>query len=142
MRHLLTVAGLMMSAALGLLPAIEPDAPPAFTGAPGVPGQGFEAAWLGELWAPEGKLRIFVRLFETDGRLTGSIDSLDEHVRNLKVQTALALGRQLQFELSHPKATFHGELNADGSELTGRWKQDGIESWLVLQRLTGHPAKR
>lgn len=142
MRHLLIVAGLLLTACLSPGTAIEPDSPPAPRGAPGVPGQGFAAAWLGELWAPEGKLRVFVRLFETDGRLTGSIDSLDEHVRNLEVQTALALGRQLQFELSHPKATFHGELNADGSELTGRWKQDGKESWLVLQRLSGHPGKR
>jgi hypothetical protein len=141
MRHLL-ICGLLWTAALGSLPAVEPDSPPVFTGMPGVPGQGFEAAWLGELWAPSGKIRLFVRLFQTDGRLTGSIDSLDEHVKNLEIQSALTFGPQLQFELSQPRATFEGRMNAEGSELTGRWKQDGQESWLVLRRLAGHPGKR
>lgn len=141
MRHFL-ICGLLFTATLGPLQAIEPDSPPIFTGTPGVPGEGFEAAWLGELWAPEGKLRLFVRLFETDGRLTGSMDSLDEYVRNLEIHSALAFGKQLRFELAQPKATFEGQMNADGSELTGRWKQDGKESWLVLRRLAGHPAKR
>ena len=109
---------------------------------PGVPGKGFEAAWLGELWAPSGKLRVFVRLFETDGRLTGSMDSLDERVKNMEIQSALTVGPQVRFELSRPKATFDGQLNAEGSELTGRWKQDGKDSWLVLRRLEGHPGKR
>ena len=113
-----------------------------FTGLPGVPGEGFEAAWLGELWAPAGKLRVFVRLFEADGRLTGSLDSLDEGVKDIEIQSALAFGPQLRFELSQPRATFEGRLNDEGSELTGRWKQDGEESWLVLRRLEGHPAKR
>ncbi|MDA0205356.1 MAG: hypothetical protein O2795_08420 [Acidobacteria bacterium] len=141
MRHIL-IAGLLFSAALGSLQAIEPDSPPIFTGMPGVPGNGFEAAWLGELWAPSGKLRVFVRLFEADGRLTGSMDSLDERVKNMEIQSALTFGPQLRFELSRPEATFEGQLNAEGSELTGRWKQDGKESWLVLRRLEGHPGKR
>jgi hypothetical protein len=109
---------------------------------PGLPGGGFEAAWLGELWGPSGKLRVFVRLFETDGRLTGSMDSSDQRVKNMEIQSALAFGPQLRFELSQPKATFEGRLNPEGSELTGRWKQDGEESWLVLRRLEGHPGKR
>jgi hypothetical protein len=141
MRYFL-ICVLLLTAALGSLPAIEPDSPPIFTGMPGVPGQGFEAAWLGELWAPEGKRRVFVRLFDTDGGLTGSMDSLDERVKNLEIQAALAFGRQLRFELAQPKATFEGQMNAEGSELTGRWKQDGKECWLVLRRLSGHPGKR
>lgn len=141
MRHFL-ICGLLLTAALSSLPAIEPDSPPQFTGTPGVPGQGFEAAWLGEIWAHEGKVRVFVRLFEEDGRLTGSMDSLDEHVRNLEIHSALGFGKHLQFELSRPTASFQGQMNADGSELSGRWKQDGQESWLVLRRLSGHPGKR
>ena len=136
------IAGLLFIAAFGSLRAIETDSPPVFTGLPGVPGEGFEAAWLGDLWAPAGKLRVFVRLFETDGRLTGSLDSLDEGVKDIEIQSALAFGPQLRFELSQPRATFEGRLNDEGSELTGRWKQDGEESWLVLRRLEGHPAKR
>ena len=141
MRQILIV-GLLLTAAVGSLPAIEPDSPPVFTGMPGVPGHGFEAAWLGELWAPAGKLRVFVRLFEKDGRLTGSLDSLDEYVKNIEIYSAFAFGDQLHFELSQPKADFEGRLNSDGSELTGRWRQDGEESWLVLRRLEGHPGKR
>ncbi len=141
MRHFL-ICGLLWTAALGSLPAIELDSPPIFTGMPGLPGRGFEAAWLGELWAPAGKLRVFVRLFEEDGRLTGSMDSLDEHVKNLEIQSALAFGTQIRFELAHPAATFEGRLNPEGSELVGKWKQDGKESWLILRRLEGHPGKR
>jgi hypothetical protein len=136
------ISGLLLTASIGSLPAIEPDSPPVFTGLPGVPGDGFEAAWLGELWAPGGKLRVFVRLFETDGRLTGSLDSLDEHVKDLEIQSASAFGPQIRFELSQPAATFEGHLNSDGSELVGKWKQDGKESWLILRRLGGHPGKR
>lgn len=140
--RLVLICGLLWTAALGVLPAVEPDSPPVFTGLPGVPGEGFEAAWLGELWAPAGKMRVFVRLFQADDGLTGSMDSLDEHVKNLEIRSALSFGRELQFELSEPRATFQGRLNADGSELTGRWMQDGQESWLVLRRLSGHPGKR
>jgi hypothetical protein len=139
MRLLLIVAGLVLTAALVPLRAVEPYSTPALGG---TPGQGFDAAWLGEIWGPAGKLRVFVRLFEDDGRLTGSMDSLDERIRNLEIRSALAFGRQLQFELVPPKATFDGELNADGSELTGLWKQDGHESWVVLRRLAGRPGKR
>jgi hypothetical protein len=141
MRHIL-IAGLLFTAALGSLRAIEPDSPPVFTGMPGVPGDGFEAAWLGKLWSPSQKVRVFVRLFETAGRLTGSMDSLDERVKDMEIRSALAFGTQLRFELSQPKATFEGRLNPEGSELTGRWEQDGKESWLVLRRLEGHPGKR
>lgn len=136
------ICGLLLTASLGSLSAVEPNSPPIFIGTPGVPGQGFEAAWLGELWGPGGKMRVFVRLFQTDDGLTGSIDSLDEHVKNLEIRSTLAFGCELRFELFEPKATFEGRLNADGSELSGRWKQDGQESWLVLRRLAGHPGKR
>jgi hypothetical protein len=136
------ICGLLWTAALGSLPAVEPTSPPAFTDMPGVPGDGFEAAWAGELWTPAGKMRVFVRLFETGGTLTGSMDSLDEHVKNLEIRSALSFGRELQFDLSEPRATFQGRLNADGSELSGRWKQDGQESYLLLRRLSGHPGKR
>lgn len=137
------ICGLLLGAGLGSLPAVEPDPQPTFTDMPGVPGQGFKAAWLGELWTPAGKMRVFVRLFQSDaGVLTGSMDSLDENVRNIELHSTLAFGRRLQFEISQPRATFEGSLNADGSELSGRWKQDGKESWLVLRRLAGKPGKR
>ena len=125
--------------ALSPLAAVEPDEPSVLIG---VPGQGFEAAWLGELWAPSGKMRVFVRLFDTKGALSGSIDSLDERVRNLEIHSALAFGKTLQFELSRPRAIFHGQMSADGAEIIGRWMQDGQESVLVLRRLVGHPGKR
>lgn len=141
MRHFV-ICGLLLTAALGSMPAIEPDSSPVFTGVPGVAGQGFEAAWLGEILAPSGQLRVFVRLFEEDGRLTGSLDSLDEHVKNLEIQSALAFGSQIRFELAQPAATFEGHLNPEGSQLVGKWKQDGKESWLILRRLEGHPGKR
>jgi hypothetical protein len=62
MRHIL-IAGLLFTAALGSLRAIEPDSSPVLACMPGVPSDGFEAAGLGELWLPSGKLYIF----EMDG---------------------------------------------------------------------------
>jgi len=91
-----------------------------------VRNQGFEGTWLAEIVAPGNHVRVVLRIFGNDALLSdaASVEALQ----------ATADGTQLLLELSDPPATFEGTLQPEGSQIVGKWTQDGDPCWVVFRR--------
>ncbi len=95
-------------------------------------------AWEGNLKAGGAELRLVLHVEKVDGGLKASLDSPDQGAEGMKVDTIGLEGDALKFSMTRPKARFEGRLNADGSEIAGRWTQLG-ELPLTFRRID--PAK-
>lgn len=120
---------------------LEKKAPPveplAETPEKGVAGKGVAGKWQGSLKpAPVSELRLVVEVVaDAAGKLDGVMISLDQG--NIKVAlTNLVLeGTSLHFDAPSINGSFQGDLNADGSELEGEWRQMGRGMPLSFKRL-------
>lgn len=114
MKRLLSASGLLLlSSALALG---QPAEKPAATKGP----VGF---WEGALHVGAVKLRLAITITKTDDSFTGTMDSLDQGAKGIKIDQIKLTERKLRLELRSVKAVFEGELNADGTQLTGQWEQ-------------------
>ena len=90
--------------------------------------------WWGVLEvAPGARLRLAVHVAAgTDGKLTGTLDSLDQNVTGLPLANVSLAGDHLAFSLTVPVASFEGSWDATARSWRGAWQQGG-RSWpLVL----------
>jgi pimeloyl-ACP methyl ester carboxylesterase len=69
-----------------------------------------------------------------DGRLRARLDSPDQGVAGLPVDSVTLKGRTLRFGLKRPRCRFRGELGEGGDEIVGEWTQGGQKFPLVLRR--------
>jgi putative CocE/NonD family hydrolase len=91
--------------------------------------------WNGTLEAEGQKLRLVLHLKKNaDGKLTGAIDSPDQGANGIPLSAAEQTGSDVKLELAGIAAGYQGKLNADGTEITGEWKQGGAARPLVLKR--------
>lgn len=92
--------------------------------------------WEGKLKAGGGiEIRIVVNLFkEKDGTYTATMDSPDQSVMGLKVDTVSMDKDKLTFAIKLIKGEFSGKLNAAGTEVAGEWKQAGVTMPLTLKK--------
>ena len=90
-----------------------------------------------------GKLRVIVRVDrDADNSLHGSLESVDQgHVKLDFDNVSFDGKKSVQFELKKAGASYHAELNADGSQLTGTWQQGGAMVPLTLRRSDAPPPK-
>jgi hypothetical protein len=103
-------------------------------------GPGVEGNWLGTLNAGAVRLRIALKVAKApDNALSAKFTSLDQGGTELPVARIEQTGMTLKFELM-PGANFEGTLNAEGSEITGEWKQNGAKLPLVFRRTEKLPA--
>lgn len=94
-----------------------------------------EGEWNGALDAGGQKLRLRVKISKGSGdKLTGAIDSLDQGANNIPISSVEQSGNEVKLELAEIGASYHGTMNADGSEISGEWKQGGGALPLVLRR--------
>ncbi|HKQ77763.1 MAG TPA: alpha/beta fold hydrolase [Blastocatellia bacterium] len=88
-----------------------------------------EQVWQGVLDVGSAKLRLALRLAQSaDGKLTGSLDSPDQKVMGIPIDTISRQEQTLRFEMNLISASYEGKLNAAGTEITGAWSQQG-RSW-------------
>ena len=94
-------------------------------------------SWSGVMKVPGGELRLVVHLErDSEGRLSGTIDSPDQGVRGLVIAKAVYEGANLTLILNQPPARFVGTRKPDGS-IHGQWHQGGAQLPLVLKRGKG-----
>lgn len=95
---------------------------------PGITGE-----WSGTI---AGKLRIIVRVDRAaDDSLHASLESVDQGHVKLDIDTFTFEGKaSVRFDLKKIGASYQGELNAYGSEITGSWQQGGGTVPLTLRR--------
>jgi len=101
-----------------------------------------EGEWKGTLEAGGQKLRLVIRVTKGSGeKLSGAMDSLDQGANDIPISSVEQSGDQVKLELAGIGASYQGKMNAEGSEITGEWKQGGASLPLVLQRAEGKDSK-
>jgi hypothetical protein len=100
-----------------------------------------EQVWQGVLDVGSAKLRLALRLTQSvDGKLTGKLDSPDQQVTGIPIDTISLQEQTLRFEMNLLAASYEGKLNAAGAEITGEWRQQG-RSWPLNFSRAGGGAK-
>ncbi len=88
--------------------------------------QDFEGMWLGTLSAGGNELRlVFHFSIGESGELSVTMDSPDQNVSGIPASEVEIEGRTIEIEIASARATYQGELAADGEQITGTWNQAG-----------------
>jgi len=88
-----------------------------------------EQVWQGVLDVGAAKLRLALRLSQAaDGKLTGKLDSPDQQLTGLPIDTISRAEQVLRFEMNLIGATYEGKFNTEDTEIKGEWHQQG-HSW-------------
>jgi hypothetical protein len=101
----------------------------------GLPGQGIEGYWQGTVEAGS-SLRLVLKIRKgADESLTAQVDSPDQSITDMLVDSITLKDKSLRFEMKRLKASYEGTLSQDGSEISGQWEQQGIQLPLTFKRL-------
>lgn len=91
--------------------------------------------WLGVLQFPGAELRLVFRIAQDpDGTWQALLDSPDQGAKDIPTSKVVVEKDRLLIESQFVAGAFAGEINADFSEITGQWKQAGMEIPLVLKK--------
>ena len=98
-------------------------------------GRSIEGFWQGALDAGVIKLRLLMKFSRTpDGKLKGLLDSLDQGVNDIPMDTVSFQDGSLHLEIKNLRASYDGKLSADGTQLVGEFTQ-GSKLPLTLNRI-------
>jgi hypothetical protein len=87
------------------------------------PAQDISGGWHGSVEVTnDAPLRLALDIMN---RNTASIDSVDEGVTALPIDSIEVRGTMLKFWIKSIDGVYEGEIAPDGSRITGSWRQDG-----------------
>ena len=97
--------------------------------------------WSGALLAGGGSLRLGLHVkADPAGKLSVTLDSLDQHAMGLSGSDAMLKGSNFNFQIPSVSGTYTGTLDDDGKNIRGSWSQGGGPMPLVFARQNGGPA--
>jgi pimeloyl-ACP methyl ester carboxylesterase len=106
----------------------------------GTKGPSLEGTWLGTLKVSALELRVVFNLrVKADGSLTGTLDSPDQGAAGIPISRVNAENERVTVEVKTVGGRYEGTLNADRSEMSGKWAQGGAALDLVLKRVKEVP---
>ncbi len=105
----------------------------------GVPGEGLTGLWQGSITANVFQLRFLFHLEAEGENVSGSLDSLDQNVKGLKITEGSVADQSIELKVGSVGGTYTGTLSGDGSEIDGLWQQGPQKLPLVLKRLAEAP---
>lgn len=118
------LCGAILMAVAGLAPPAQAQPTKPLTG-----------PWHGTLATPANPPQLIVHLTQQpNGALTATLDVPSQKVNSLAFSGAELRQDSLILLSDFLGARYAGRLSADGQQLTGRWKQNGEQWPLVLQR--------
>jgi hypothetical protein len=80
--------------------------------------------WNGSLNAGGATLRLVLHITAAkDGTLTGTLDSLDQGLNGIPVNTVVLNGAKLSLTVDTVHGSYEGTVKADGSAIDGTWTQ-------------------
>jgi len=91
-------------------------------------------SWEGTLSAGPIQLRTAIRIFETNGTMRAEFDSIDQGAKGIPVTKINAGPHFFNAEMPAIASTYQATLNADRTELSGRWRQLNHSFPLTLKR--------
>ncbi len=102
-----------------------------------------DSMWMGTLKAGTTELRLILKIFRApDGKLSATLDSIDQGARDLAVAKITMTDERLSFEMTMPIASFEGTFNADRTAVQGEWSQGGTTLPLVFEKTDKEAALR
>jgi pimeloyl-ACP methyl ester carboxylesterase len=129
------ITGIWQQAGQGLALVFHRTAPGAGSRRPANAIFSVEGTWQGVV--EDGQLRHRLQLHighDDKGRLTASLDSLDQGVSGLPATNVSEKGSTLHLEIPVASGTYDGTLNAAKNALTGTWTQNGEQHALNFRR--------
>ncbi len=94
-----------------------------------------EGSWAGTLQAGDALLHLVLHISkEPDGSFKAAIDSLDQGVYGIPVDSLAQDDSNLTFKVSSVGASFSGTISADHRTIDGGWTQSSISLGLVFHR--------
>ena len=97
--------------------------------------------WYGELNLVVQKLRLGFKIESTpEGRLAGVMDSIDQSAFGIPLTAITRDGDKVQIEIKSLGVVYNASLSADGQQLGGMFKQNGIPLPLKLRRVDRYPS--
>lgn len=98
---------------------------------------GVDGNWQGKITIKEGSFQLVVHIWpDKNGVRTGTVDSVDEDVNAIAIDSITRNNSNLHFEVGTVGGVFDGKLNAKESAIEGTWTQHGATTPLVLTRLS------
>ena len=89
--------------------------------------------WEGALDTGQGSLRIVLHIAQGGDGLTATMDSPDQGVTGIAIDTIAYNDPELHFEVARIAGSFAGKL--DKQQIAGQWKQGGATLPLTLKRM-------
>lgn len=102
-----------------------------------LPGAALAQSANGDWWgvletSPGARLRLAVHIVaRADGKLAGTLDSLDQKVTSLPLAEVTVTGDRLAFRLDRPEASFEGTWEPGTKSWRGAWRQGG-QAWPLI----------
>ena len=103
-----------------------------------------EGLWMGSLEVPGGlEVRILFNISaRPDSSINATMDSLDQGVSGIPVETVTYKDDNLRLEVKSIRGVFEGTLKEDGKTIEGKWTQAGSVFPLVLNHIEKTPDLR
>ncbi|HEY4394202.1 MAG TPA: alpha/beta fold hydrolase [Polyangia bacterium] len=106
-------------------PIVPPTVPPSA-----------EGIWSGALDINGIRLRLVLKIRHVATGWAATLDSIDQNVRDIPVDTVTAAGDELKLTLGRINGTYKGRVAGD--KMSGTWTQNG-QSWPLDLSRTDHP---
>lgn len=90
--------------------------------------------WAGALDVQGIELRLVLHVIPADGKVTATLDSLDQQAMGIPVSSVTRDGDTMNFEVDAVGGSYTGKLSADALTVSGTWSQGGNELPLELKR--------
>lgn len=101
----------------------------------GASGKGLAGRWRGLLEFPPHRMRLLLTVSrDAEGKLTGTVESVDQGAQGLPIDSLEVSERTVQFRLTPINAEYEGRMSEDGSEIAGEWRQ-GDPVALIFRRV-------
>jgi putative intracellular protease/amidase len=81
--------------------------------------------WRGELATSDGGMRIALHLWPASDGTMGTIDSIDDDMYGLHIDTAKIDGHSVHFEIAGIGGVYEGKVDEGGTTIAGTWTQNG-----------------
>ncbi|HUU04685.1 MAG TPA: alpha/beta fold hydrolase [Patescibacteria group bacterium] len=96
---------------------------------------GLAGTWLGVLQFPGAELQLVFRIAKNpDGTWQALLDSPDQGAKDIPTSKVVVENERLLIEVQVVAGAFEGKIKADFSEISGQWKQAGLDIPLVLKK--------
>ena len=96
-----------------------------------------EGDWVGTLSIGAAKLNLILHFTRDGANWKGTMDSVDQGAMGIPIDLITLDGAKLHFGMTAVGGTYDGTLSADGSVLSGQWKQSGMSLPLEFARGAG-----